>query len=466
MKRLQYLIKWKGYPESDNTWEPADQVHAPELVKHYQSARVHQSSAAYPQSATSKTHQSAPSRTSIRTLRVSPYPYIECPTIFPASLSNAFQKTSLSRTSPSSNAPSTTSTPPNPAPTAYSAFATNLERTTYQYIAGIVNCPTAPFITVTSPCRISLAMSPQSPISTATEGPLPRLSSIRLLKTSPRRSQPPSPHVPEYLDSLLPLPMLQYPPDPPPPRTTSSPSDKCRPAQSAPPSPATSSPPTPTGQSSTGSSSPPKPAPSDTAKTSPPKKRTTKRSWMTMKRRSSFLKPASSGISTASPSLLMATSRTVASQRSLSPVVEGSQTQPNGSKSLMMVEWRGTPPRTALTTSCTCARSMHPPSIQLTLQSLYPIGSTKPFKGLPPLTPPSSTPSKPPTTGDWRPMLCDSEPSTSASSPTRPNSIAPTASSKEPSSPETSAGAVWSAHVLESGFHIWRENRYECPPTP
>ena len=34
-RQLQYLIKWKGYPESDNTWEPADQVHAPELVKLY-----------------------------------------------------------------------------------------------------------------------------------------------------------------------------------------------------------------------------------------------------------------------------------------------------------------------------------------------------------------------------------------------------------------------------------------------
>ncbi len=45
-KRLQYLIKWKGYPESDNTWEPADQVHAPEIIKHYQSAGQHQSSAA------------------------------------------------------------------------------------------------------------------------------------------------------------------------------------------------------------------------------------------------------------------------------------------------------------------------------------------------------------------------------------------------------------------------------------
>src|SRR5258708_7090847 len=34
-RTLQYLIKWRGYPEADNTWEPADQVHAPQLVKAY-----------------------------------------------------------------------------------------------------------------------------------------------------------------------------------------------------------------------------------------------------------------------------------------------------------------------------------------------------------------------------------------------------------------------------------------------
>ena len=34
-KKLQYLIKWKGYAEADNTWEPADQVHTPELIKAY-----------------------------------------------------------------------------------------------------------------------------------------------------------------------------------------------------------------------------------------------------------------------------------------------------------------------------------------------------------------------------------------------------------------------------------------------
>ena len=32
---LQYLIKWKGYPDSDNTWEPADQVHTPALITAY-----------------------------------------------------------------------------------------------------------------------------------------------------------------------------------------------------------------------------------------------------------------------------------------------------------------------------------------------------------------------------------------------------------------------------------------------
>ena len=28
-RTLQYLIKWIGYPEADNTWEPAEQIHAP-----------------------------------------------------------------------------------------------------------------------------------------------------------------------------------------------------------------------------------------------------------------------------------------------------------------------------------------------------------------------------------------------------------------------------------------------------
>jgi len=34
-RQLQYLIKWKGYPSSDNTWEATQDVHADDLVKGY-----------------------------------------------------------------------------------------------------------------------------------------------------------------------------------------------------------------------------------------------------------------------------------------------------------------------------------------------------------------------------------------------------------------------------------------------
>ena len=34
-RQLQYLIKWKGYPDADNTWESADHIHAPTLIQTY-----------------------------------------------------------------------------------------------------------------------------------------------------------------------------------------------------------------------------------------------------------------------------------------------------------------------------------------------------------------------------------------------------------------------------------------------
>ena len=34
-RRLQYLVKWKGYPKADNTWEPVEQMFAPELIRKY-----------------------------------------------------------------------------------------------------------------------------------------------------------------------------------------------------------------------------------------------------------------------------------------------------------------------------------------------------------------------------------------------------------------------------------------------
>ena len=35
-RKLQYLVKWLGYPDSDNQWEDVDKVHTDELVKTFQ----------------------------------------------------------------------------------------------------------------------------------------------------------------------------------------------------------------------------------------------------------------------------------------------------------------------------------------------------------------------------------------------------------------------------------------------
>ena len=34
-KKHQYLIKWKGYTEVHNSWEPKENVNTPELVKEF-----------------------------------------------------------------------------------------------------------------------------------------------------------------------------------------------------------------------------------------------------------------------------------------------------------------------------------------------------------------------------------------------------------------------------------------------
>src|SRR6266403_3996984 len=113
-------------------------------------------------------------------------------------------------------------------------------------------------------------------------------------------------------------------------------------------------------------------------------------------------------------------------------------------------------------TSHTSVRSMPPPSIRLTLQSLYPIGSMKPFKGWPLDMLPSLMQSRLRMIGGSRLTLCASEPSTSMSLATRLSSTTPMGSSKAPSSPETNAEDGWSARDFPSGFHIWQENRCAC----
>jgi hypothetical protein len=45
-KSLQYKIRWKGYSPAHDSWEPAAQVHAPELIKRFQKIRSsHQNNA-------------------------------------------------------------------------------------------------------------------------------------------------------------------------------------------------------------------------------------------------------------------------------------------------------------------------------------------------------------------------------------------------------------------------------------
>ena len=62
-KNLQYLIRWKGYSQAHDSWEPAKQVHAPELVRRYLMTQKgdrrssHQSSSAINYQAASATQQ-------------------------------------------------------------------------------------------------------------------------------------------------------------------------------------------------------------------------------------------------------------------------------------------------------------------------------------------------------------------------------------------------------------------------
>jgi hypothetical protein len=34
-QHLQYLVKWKGFPESDNEWVPLEHMHASEAIQEY-----------------------------------------------------------------------------------------------------------------------------------------------------------------------------------------------------------------------------------------------------------------------------------------------------------------------------------------------------------------------------------------------------------------------------------------------
>src|SRR5579863_6168227 len=215
-KQLQYLLKWKGYPESDNTWEPADQVHAPDLVKAYHQRHRLEHIKASTTALLSSTHSSpiwsrssvlsfAPPPTPLTdSLSLNPSPELTSPTTTPSSTASSAENvtarvtTSTKRwnnlgvpTPPLANASSSLQTisPCAPCPITQSTFPMNPH-------LGLPQLPPSSSISLSQQLRLISAQATKlslrpSPLSQPSMS-LPKTSPPSVPGTLPEASLPPS----------------------------------------------------------------------------------------------------------------------------------------------------------------------------------------------------------------------------------------------------------------------------------
>src|SRR5712675_721471 len=184
-KMLQYLIKWLGYPDSDNTWEPAHQIHAPEMIKAY--------------------HRRTP-LSAIKTLTTTEKIQCLTPPLKPSTLpSNSLKGTSSNTLTPQPPGTPRPSTPLPPGTTppkipsldaaiAYALQSVLTKTTTYSTTAS-AKTSTAPYTTRKCPTTLSrwrpnLPLAPPNP---SINDPFPNAPSPYLSRPSQHSSPSPWP---------------------------------------------------------------------------------------------------------------------------------------------------------------------------------------------------------------------------------------------------------------------------------